>query len=274
MRVVPPGRPPVVVTRPQPEADRWCTALAAAGWSGVALPLITIEPLTGDAAVAHCRAGVAGYAAVFCVSAQAVHAFWGATPPTWGPETRFWAPGPGTAKALSGLGVPPTRINSPAPDAEQFDSEALWAVVGAGLRPGDRVLVVRGGGPQTPAGSTGQGRDWLAQRCAAAGALVDWCVAYRRTPPVWGAAQRGAAQQALDQGALWVFSSSEAVQNLAQLWPSFPWGRMRVLATHPRIAETLLAQGVLQVSRCKPTLQAVLAGLESVAHGHTSPPTC
>ena len=41
-------------------------------------------------------------------------------------------------------GVPLDCIDSPAPDATQFDSESLWQQVATQVRAGDRILIVRG----------------------------------------------------------------------------------------------------------------------------------
>jgi uroporphyrinogen-III synthase len=55
-----------------------------------------------------------------------------------------------------------------------------------------------------------------------------------------------------------LFSSSEAAQHLLQACPDLPIGQARALATHPRIAQRLLAAGWGQV-------EIVPAGLESQA---------
>lgn len=268
MKVSAADRPPVVVTRPQPEAEQWCQALVVAGVQAIALPLIRIDPVQGDPVLDGARQNLGRYAAVFFVSAQAVRGFWAAsTPPAVAGHTRFWAPGPGTVRALVAVGVSAADIDAPGPDAVQFDSEALWAVVGGQLRPGDRVLVVRGGDSADAAGGTGRGREWLAQRCRDLGAEVDWCVAYRRARPLWSPEQLQAARQAVAVGGVWVFSSSEAVHNLARLWPDLPWRRLQALATHPRITETLSELGVQAVRSTRPTLPDVLSGLESATHG-------
>src|SRR5690606_22046772 len=101
-------------------------------------------------------------------------------------HTRFWAPGPGTAKALmvalAERGVTADRIDSPPEDAEQFDSEALWPVVREQVRSGSRVMIVRGTSDASlvsaapSAAQPGHGRDWLIRQCEAAGAEVRACV--------------------------------------------------------------------------------------------------
>ena len=72
------------------------------------------------------------------------------------------------------------RIVSPAVDAAQFDSEALWERLRSRDWNGARVLVVRGDG----------GRDWLADRLRDAGATVATVGAYRRIAPTFAADAR------------------------------------------------------------------------------------
>ena len=81
------------------------------------------------------------------VSAQAVRLFFAQRPPGLNlnaPMPRCWATGPGTARALIEAGVAAQSIDQPRATAGQFDTEALWAVVGAQVRAGDDVLIVRG----------------------------------------------------------------------------------------------------------------------------------
>lgn len=79
--------------------------------------------------------------------------------------------------------MPPDRIDGPAPDAPQFDSEALWQQVAGQIRPGDRVLIVRGRSGGAHDTAQGSGRDWLARQIEAAGGQVDFVVAYQRGAP-------------------------------------------------------------------------------------------
>lgn len=194
---------------------------------------------------------------------------------------RCWAPGPGTAQALRQWGVPPESIDQPTASAAQFDSEALWPVVQAGLHPGMRVLVVRGESdaaaesisstPAAPAAfdvgtappRTGNGREWLVRQCEAAGVEVLFCVAYRRQPPQWGPPQQALAQQALATGAVWLLSSSESLGYLQQLLPAASWQGATALATHPRIAQAALDSGFGRVWQSRPALADVAAVLRS-----------
>ncbi|MEW6693922.1 MAG: uroporphyrinogen-III synthase [Pseudomonadota bacterium] len=260
MAVVHPVRPTVVVTRPADQAGPWVDGLRAAGWPVLPLPLIEIAPAAEPAVL---RAAVAGWAAVdaaMFVSPAAVAALRQAGVPAPGPAVRCWAPGAGTARALSDWGVAPAAVDQPPADAPQHDSEALWPVVAPQVRAGWRLLIVRG----MSADGHG-GRDWLLQRCRAAGATVRTLVAYRRQPPVWDAARQAQVRDMLGSGAVWLFSSSEAIGHLRDRVPDAPWAQARALATHPRIAEAARALGFGHVATCRPTLADVVQALESMA---------
>lgn len=209
------------------------------------------------------------------VSAAAVQQFFvrdvERPPAAHGLTTRFWAPGPGTARALvqalAGLGLSADRIDAPALDAAQFDSEHLWPVVEAQLHSGARVLIVRGHSPEMPSlhdtALPGTGRDWLIQRCEAAGARVDACAAYERRAPVWSAREQELVRGASGADQMWLFSSSEALTNLQTLAPGMDWSAACALATHPRIAAAARRAGFGHVIESRPALPDVLRTLES-----------
>jgi len=186
-------------------------------------------------------------------------------------HARYWAPGPGTARALVAAGAPAERIDAPPADAEQFDSEALWAVVAGQVSPGARILVVRGSsdaGAEPASGADaparGQGRDWLAQQCQQAGARVDWCVAYRRQRPLWSSERCAQACAAASDGSIWLFSSSEAIAHLGALLPGQDWHAACALTTHARIAQAARALGFGAVHQTRPALPDVVRALESL----------
>lgn len=264
----------VLVTRPAQDAAQWVADLQAQGIAAEALPLIAITASpTNRAALLAARERLARhpafYRAVMFVSGNAAAYFFESNqaPTLAGKalaalETRAWTPGPGTARVLLQCGVPAECIDGPAPDAAQFDSEALWARVAPQVRPGDRVLVVRGASTGAPAGP-GQGRDWLAARIHAAGGQVDFVVAYERGAPAFDAPQQALARRAAHDGTLWLFSSSEAIAHLAQALPGQDWAAAHALATHPRIAQAARAAGFGCVSECKPALADVAAFIKS-----------
>jgi len=257
--------PRLIVTRPAREAARWVRELGARGLGVCALPLIEIvpEPLTG--ALAAARQHLDGYDAAMFVSANAARGLLAPAPATLAAPalqamaTRAWSTGPGTTRALLEAGWPAARVDAPPPDAAQFDSEALWARVQGQLRPGLRVLIVRGG----DAAGRLAGRTWLAEQLRAAGAAVEQVAAYRRAAPALDAAQRALATAAAGDGSRWLFSSSEAIANLRAALPAQDWSAAVALATHPRIAQAARAAGFGTVREAPPTPEAVAASIES-----------
>lgn len=272
----------VIVTRPEREALAWMEALAARGWDVQHLPLIKIGAAP-DASVLRAawqqlQDGASTYQAVMFVSAAAVQGFWNARPASAPSlfdgrpgETRCWATGPGTRRALVTAGVPLGSIDLPPADAGQYDSEALWAVVGSSLRPGARVLIVRGAeapGETSEAETTpvqGAGRDWLAQRLLLAGAAVDFVVSYVRAVPAWDATQLAQAQEFATDGSVWLFSSSQAISHLTHILPKQDWSSARAIASHPRIEKAARQAGFGAVRVTRPVMDDMIASIESIA---------
>lgn len=284
----------VVITRPAGDAYAWVDALQAAGYQTLALPLIEVGPAAHTQPVMQAWAQWPNFQAVMFVSAQAVRYFFDRQPAamqanaqrvgdalqvsssaTWATGPRCWATGPGTHKALLQAGVPEACIDSPAADAAQFDSEALWQRVSVQVQAGKPVLIVRGNDAHADAESStseasstaqvGTGRDWLAQQLQAAGASAQFVVAYERRAPAWSTEQKAQAVQAATDGSVWCFSSSQAIQHLAQTLPTQSWAQARCMATHPRIAQTAQTLGFGEVHLSKPSLPALLVSLESLA---------
>lgn len=276
--------PRVIITRPQGDARRWLQVFARHGVGASAMPLIDIRPVSDTRAISAAWAGLTAYAALMFVSASAVDHFFAARPSTGlaidrdGP--RMWATGPGTVGALVRHGVPQQRIDAPDPEGGQFDSEALWKIVGAAVGSGQRVLIVRGsdhdplpapgvGEAETrqadaPAHPPGQGRDWLARQVAQAGARVDFVVAYWRSPPESSVPWLEQARAAAQDGSIWLFTSAEAIGNLLALLPGQDWSRAQALATHPRIAQAARDAGFGVVWTSRPALPDVVASIKSV----------
>lgn len=262
----------VLVTRPAAQAQDWVERLAALGIGAAALPLIAVAPAPDPAAVRAAWEGLATRRLVMFVSPNAVAQFFALRPPhhDWPTTLRAASPGPGTGAALRAAGVPAAAILEPPADSPNFDSEALWPVLApAGPWAGAAVLIVRGSVEGEPANETGRGREWLARQLVAAGATVDYLVAYRRTAPRFTAEQQAVWQQAraVPAAHLWLLSSSEAVEQLERLAPG-GWTAARALATHPRIAERARAAGFAAVTETAPTLAAVAAAI-----GATSTPS-
>lgn len=272
----------VIITRPAGDAPAWVDALQAAGYTACALPLIEVGPARHTQAVAQAWAQWPSFQAVMFVSAQAVRYFFESQPAgyAWANGPRCWATGPGTHKALLQAGVPEASIDSPAADAAQFDSEALWQRVASQVKAGQPVLIVRGNDASATAEGAaeintaqaehstavaGTGRDWLAQQLQAAGASAQFVVAYERRAPAWSAEQQALAAQAAADGTVWCFSSSQAIHHLAQAMPTQSWAKARCIATHPRIAQTARSLGFGEIQISKPSLADLLVSLESPA---------
>ena len=267
----------VVVTRPLPEAQRWVTDLRASGVDAVSLPLIAIDPVADAAALRLAWQRLPAYAAVMFVSANAVSNFFAARPPGEpsgfsepNSRPRAWVTGPGSRQALLREGVAAACIDLPALDAGQFDSEALWQQVARQLKPGDRVLIVRGDDrphdstAASPAEHAGTGRDWLATAIRALSACPEFVVAYQRRAPNWSAQEFVLARAAASDGSVWLLSSGQALTNLCALMPSQPWQLARALATHSRIALAARQAGFGLVLESRPVLPELLLSIESL----------
>ena len=274
----------VVVTRPIQEANSWVDALQAAGHDAVALPLIDIRPSDNHLDIQQVWKNLPNFSAVMFVSSNAVSHFFCNRPPlTSGgqvaiPPIRAWATGPGTRAALVRQGWAERLIDCPSDDAMQFDSEALWDIVKHQVHAGDKVLFVRGESqkPLRQPGDAEQaivhtgiakrtgaaGRDWLAENVRNARATPFSCISYFRCSPIWTIAQKQTAQQSAGKLSTWLFSSSEAIDNLTDLMPSQNWLGASAVVTHPRISERAKKCGFGRVELTRPTIPDVLASIE------------
>jgi len=252
----------VVVTRPENEARRWIDDVRRRGFDVLAVPLIAIAPAADPQPLRLAWRALADFRAGMFVSGNAVQQFFLQQPAgaQWPAGTRAWAPGLGTRAALLDAGVPEAAIDAPPMDSAQFDSETLWRAVAAQIAPGDRVLIVRGGDSQ----SASKGRDWLGDQLAAAGARVETVAAYVRLAPSFDAQQSTQAREAASDGSVWLFSSSQAIGFLGQALPGQDWSAARAVATHPRIAQAARALGFGVVCESRPSLDAIVAALESI----------
>jgi uroporphyrinogen-III synthase len=240
----------LIVTRPQPQAAAWAARLNAAGCDAQALPLLRIVSVPERSAVQQVWRALPEFDLVAFVSPNAVAHFFGARPPEvrWPASLLAAAPGPGSADSLAAVGV--GRVVQPAADSVQFDSEALWQQLSRHDWAGRRTLIVRGEG----------GRNWLADTLRGAGATVEFVQAYCRAAPEPDGAQLQLLLHALALPAehLWLFSSSEGIDQLDRLAPGADWSASRALASHPRIAHRARLLGCAEVTETAPVFEAVL----------------
>ncbi|MGH8802390.1 MAG: uroporphyrinogen-III synthase [Casimicrobiaceae bacterium] len=220
----------VIVTRPQRQAASFAIRIAALGGAPLIWPAIVIVPPIDTAPLERAHATLASYDLAVFVSANAVE--YGAPPArTWPAQVVPFAPGPGTAEALAGVGIFGTRV-----PVTTHDSEGLLQLPQLAELHGKRVVVFRGEG----------GREFLGNALRARGAQVDHVPCYRRVAPTAGAeglveAMRAGAAHAL------TLTSAEGFDNLyAALSPEGQalLGGMPVFAGHPRIAERARERGL------------------------------
>lgn len=270
----------VIITRPQPQADAWADVLQQLLQDRVrikVLPLIEVAPVAHPdyrRRLQQAWEQLAQTAGAFFVSVPAVEQFFAAVPHAaarWNAgQTRAWAPGRGTLQALLQAGVAPHTIDSPPPDAAQFDSETLWPLIqpqlAAARQAGCSVLRVRGTDDPQPGSEHpdyGSGRDWLGEQLVQAGLVVRTVVAYQRQPPSWTQEQKARVRTLAQGRHLWLWSSSQALQNLQLLLPEQDWSAATALATHPRIAAKASACGFGEVLQTRPLLKDVSQSIQS-----------
>ena len=253
----------VVLTRPRQQAGDWLKRLAALGVKAVSLPLIEIVAAAPQAAADAWQQLPAAALAMF-VSPNAVEHFFKGRTGDWPAGTLAACVGPGSARALLDAGVPPPLIVQPPLDADSLDSEHLWPLLATRDWQGKLALILRGDG----------GRDWLAERLREQGArTLDFSV-YQRRCPVFDAAQQVLLADIVAQGGVrfvWLFSSAEAIGNLASLLRSSTeadWSQQRAIATHPRIAERARQLGFGDVVLARPDAAAVASAAAAMQGGH------
>jgi uroporphyrinogen-III synthase len=254
-----------LITRPQVQGVAWLRRLQALGVPAQLLPLIDIAPAPEPAALREWFATLAGgppkpASAVMFVSPNAAQCLVDVLPAGWRWPAGLLAAttGPGTSAALEAVGVPAALIVAPAPDAAQFDSEALWEQLATRLDwAGRRVAIVRGDG----------GRDWLATRWRGAGAELEVVQSYARRAPRLDEAQRRLLDDAQGRpdAYVWLLSSSEAVDHLQDLAPGSDWRHAVALASHPRIAAHARQAGFGRVIEVRPNPEAVAEALQALS---------
>jgi len=260
----------VIITRPLREASKWVSALNDTGYDAIALPLIEVAAAPDAQVVQAAGQRLVEYDGVMFVSGNAVDHFFGANPalaPVFNAQsaikTRALATGPGTVASLLRAHAELAWIDAPDRESEQFDSEALWAVIAPKVSKGYRVLIVRGTGASGQGGE-GYGRDWFAKQVVAAGGQVDFVVAYQRVSVPMDNPTRQLAQAAAADGSVWLFSSSEAIANLMACCPSQDWSLAKAVVTHPRIGQAAQTAGFGLVRESRPSLPALMASIESL----------
>ena len=255
-------KPLIVVTRPAEAGERLLERLRTGGWDALGWSVFEIG-LAPDLEHARRILGrLADFDLAIFVSPAAVRAAVALLDGTWPNSTAIGAVGAVTGVAVKESLKPPTgtHVIAPAPDGAA-GSEAFWAEWERRGCAARRVLILR----------AQHGREWLAERFSAAGAIVESLAVYTRTDPSTDPAARREVQRAMASSvpAIVVFSSSEAVdaldRQMAGIEGAREWLRQGVaIATHERIRDRLLGAGYTRVELSAPDDDAVVARLESL----------
>jgi uroporphyrinogen-III synthase len=237
----------VVVTRPQRQAAGLAQKLDAVGAMPLIWPAIVILPPHDDAPLKQVHATLASYDFAIFVSANAVE-YGVPDPRRWPASLRAFAPGPGTAEALAGVGIVDARI-----PASTFDTEGLLALPELQDVGGRRVLIFRGQG----------GRELLGDTLMQRGARVDYVSCYRRAAPQADA--RGLVE-ALANGRAHALTltSAEGADNLLTAIGADGaalLARIPAFVPHPHIAGHVRAAGLRTVVTTPGGDAGLIAGL-------------
>ncbi len=225
----------VVLTRPAPRQVALKQALEAFGIEVLALPALEIVAL--DKAVRlpePCEFDVAIF-----VSRTAWQVYWQALRAqdpdfVWPAECQIASVGDSTAQAIEqdirgALFSDGFAVITPATDTMQ-DSESLWLTLRDQLRPGAKVLLVRGEA----------GRDWLMQTLQVNGFDTHIHENYRRQPAQWSESEIGTLRQWQDAGSLgtWLVTSAQGFSAIEAQWLMHAMGSARpqdAVVIHPRL---------------------------------------
>jgi uroporphyrinogen-III synthase len=236
-----------VITRPARQAALLAQQIAALGGTPLIFPTIAILPPDDTHALDDVRLRLAQFDYAIFVSANAVE-FGIGDPAAWPAALPAFAPGPGTAAALTAGGIGDVRQ-----PRTTMDSEGLLELDEFAAPSGKRVVIFRGG----------TGRDLLADTLTARGAHVTRVDCYRRARPQSGAEGLTAAWRERRVDAI-TLTSSEGLDNLWEMLD--PYGRSELAATpafvsHPRIAERAHALKLAHVIVTDPTDAGLIASL-------------
>jgi uroporphyrinogen-III synthase len=211
----------VIVTRPARQAGLFAQKLGVLGARPIVFPAIVILPPDDPRPLAELHRALASYDIAIFVSSNAAE--YGVPARPWPASVAAFAPGRGSAAALTDRGVPDVRW----PDL-RHDSEGLLARPELANVAGKRVAILRGEG----------GRTLLADTLRARGARVDEVACYRRVAPTAGIDGLRALLGRGEADAL-TLTSSEGADNFVHVLNAHALAAVRELptfATHPRIA--------------------------------------
>jgi uroporphyrinogen-III synthase len=247
----------IVITRPARQAAGLAGEVAALGGRPLIFPAIVILPPADSTTLRAVQSELARYDIAIFVSANAVEYGVG-DPAAWPEHLLTLAPGPGTAAALTAVGIADVRT-----PATTMDSEGLLALPELSAVGGKRIVIFRGD----------SGRELLRCELEARGARVTQVECYRRARPESGATGLLEAWRERRVDAVTV-TSSEGLDNLWAILDTE--GRDHLAATptfvpHPRIAGRARSLGLREVIVTPPADAGLIASLLEYFATHRHP---
>jgi uroporphyrinogen-III synthase len=247
----------VVITRPARQAAALVREIATLGGRPLVFPAIVILPPTDEAPLREVQRNLARYDIAIFISANAVEYGVG-NPAAWPAQLLALAPGPGTAAALTAVGIAHVRM-----PATTMDSEGLLALPELVDVTGRRVVIFRGAG----------GRELLRTTLEARGAHVVQIECYRRARPAVGASGLIEAWRDKRIDAV-TFTSSEGLDNLWSIFNAEARAYLSatpVFVPHPAIAEHAGSLGLRAVIITPPADAGLVASLLEYFAAHPRP---
>jgi uroporphyrinogen-III synthase len=233
-----------IVTRPGEAGERLVERISHQGGEAIWWPAFQIGSAPEESAAGAALGELAGYDLAIFVSPAAVRAVAGLLRSAWPTPTAIGAVGDATAQEVAETLGPPLQVPVVAPTGERAGSEAFWEEWQQSGRTARRVLILR----------AQAGREWLAERFTETGAQVVALTVYTRTEtvPDQPKLDRLAAAVRAQEPVAILFTSSESIEAFDRQVAGVPgaaaWLRQgRAVASHPRIAERLLAAGYTRV---------------------------
>ncbi|WLI90510.1 uroporphyrinogen-III synthase [Massilia sp. R2A-15] len=252
---------PVVITRPRAQGEELARRVQALGFEAELFPLLEIDPLADQSALARVLAGVADYSLVAFVSPNAIEAAF-AHIARWPAGVALAVLGDTSRACLASHGVDDANANIYSPQGAASDSEHLLRAIDPAALAGRKVLIVRG---ET-------GRELMGEGLRAAGAEVTTVAAYRRRVPALTPELGATLNRLLARRNDWIITSSEALRGLLALVTQLggqaaveKMQQQRLIVPHARIAETASALGLSRITLAGSGDAALLAALQSRA---------
>ncbi|MTI15304.1 uroporphyrinogen-III synthase [Sansalvadorimonas verongulae] len=188
----------VLITRPQPQANRLADFLQGKGAKTTLLPMVEIRPVLPAPKLEE----LSQFHKVIAISVPAVEVgFQKLT--GFHPDTKWFTPGKGTAKALREKGIHPQ-----CPESE-FTSESMLELPALKQVEGDNILILKGEG----------GRDLLTEELTRRGARVVAVVLYRRQCPDYSPTEIETTLASADINAI-VATSGQIISNIQACVPN------------------------------------------------------